>query len=121
MNANGVHSCEANEPRRNRRIIGRDRLENTEYGSFELSPQLGTLPKGLRANGCQDVGTKRLPTVRLALQNHNVLEGSRSLGSLPRIEEALCENDRAIYHVQKATGFDRFWRLYFLLAGRPLQ
>jgi GT2 family glycosyltransferase len=38
-----------------------------------------------------------------------------SLGRLVR------ENERIIYEVQKATGFDLFWRVYFMFAGGPLQ
>ena len=54
------------------------------------------------------------------------LEGIRHAGAMrqqstPRFDEALRENEHTIYRVQKATGFDRFWRFYFLLAGRPLQ
>jgi GT2 family glycosyltransferase len=35
----------------------------------------------------------------------------------PRLEQVLWENERTIYNLQMATGFDRFWRLYFTLAG----
>jgi GT2 family glycosyltransferase len=54
------------------------------------------------------------------------LEGIRQAGAMrqmgaARLEPVLRENERTIYRVQKATGFDSFWRLYFLLTGRPIQ
>jgi len=54
------------------------------------------------------------------------IEGIRHAGALrqklaPRLDAVLLENERTIYRVQKATGFDRFWSVYFSLAGRPLQ
>jgi hypothetical protein len=39
----------------------------------------------------------------------------------PLIEAVLRENERTIYEVQKATAFDPFWKIYFLLTGRPLK
>jgi GT2 family glycosyltransferase len=35
--------------------------------------------------------------------------------------QAVRENERTIYEVQKATGFDLFWKIYFMFAGGPLQ
>jgi GT2 family glycosyltransferase len=33
------------------------------------------------------------------------------------LEQFLRENERTIFEIQKATGFDAFWKLYFLLTG----
>jgi GT2 family glycosyltransferase len=54
------------------------------------------------------------------------LEGLRQASAFrqkcrPPLENLLRENERTIYKVQEATGFDRFWRIYFMLVGRPLQ
>jgi GT2 family glycosyltransferase len=54
------------------------------------------------------------------------LEGIRQAGSLrqecpARLEQVLSESEAEIYEVQKATGFDPFWRVYFMLAGRPIK
>jgi GT2 family glycosyltransferase len=54
------------------------------------------------------------------------LEGIRQTGlpgqnSAALLEQVFRENERTIYKLQMATGFDRFWRVYFLLTGRPLQ
>jgi hypothetical protein len=35
----------------------------------------------------------------------------------PSLETAIRENESVIYEVQQATGFDWYWRLYFLLTG----
>ena len=37
------------------------------------------------------------------------------------LDQVFRHNERTIYEIQKATGFDRFWRFYFMFAGRPLQ
>ena len=54
------------------------------------------------------------------------LEGIRHGGALretsaPLLEAVFRENERSIYEVQKATGFDPFWRIYFMFAGRPVK
>ena len=54
------------------------------------------------------------------------LEGIRHAGALretsaPLLEAVFRENERSIYEVQKATGFDPFWRIYFMFAGRPVK
>jgi hypothetical protein len=53
-------------------------------------------------------------------------QGIRQAGALRQKSEEcpgrmLRENERTIYEVQKATGFDLFWRIYFLFAGGPPQ
>lgn len=35
----------------------------------------------------------------------------------PRLNALLRENERAIYELQAPDGFDRYWKMYFLLAG----
>jgi GT2 family glycosyltransferase len=54
------------------------------------------------------------------------LEGIRHAGALretsaPLLEAVFRENERSIYEIQKATGFDPFWRIYFMFAGRPVK
>jgi len=54
------------------------------------------------------------------------LEGVRQARALEQksgdcMEQVVRENERTIYEIQKATGFDLFWRIYFMFAGRPLQ
>jgi GT2 family glycosyltransferase len=54
------------------------------------------------------------------------LEGIRHAGALrptgaPLPEAVFRENERTIYNIQNATGFDPFWRMYFMFAGRPVK
>ena len=50
-------------------------------------------------------------------------QGIRAASRLPQNARGLAEfflreNERAIYEIQQATGFDLYWRLYFFLTGR---
>ena len=46
------------------------------------------------------------------------LRRRRLLTSAPLLDDLLCANERLIYNVQASTGFDWYWRLYFLFT-RP--
>ncbi|HLK46908.1 MAG TPA: glycosyltransferase family 2 protein [Bryobacteraceae bacterium] len=46
-------------------------------------------------------------------------ESSHFRGRGPVVSESfLRQNERTIYEIQKAAGFDRYWQLYFFLTGR---
>ena len=54
---------------------------------------------------------------------HGKWQGVRDSSRLKRegptvTDSFLRQNERTIYEIRKATGFDRYWQLYFLLTGR---
>ncbi len=55
--------------------------------------------------------------LRGRMQGWAMFGRARGSGFDPALPELLRENDRLIRELQSASGFDTFWRGYFLLAG----